>query len=146
MIDLDTSAFIKLYFLEKGSELVQQCVLDQDEPLPVWELLEAEFVNACRLKAFWKDITPAQAERQIQLFAQRQRRGLYFVPDPDRGALMSAFRVYSSHIPRFGCRTMDILHVACAKLLDVSCLVSFDERQRALAAHAGLSIMPKRQA
>ena len=144
MIYLDTSAFIKLYFLEKGSELVQQYVIDQDEPLPVWELLEAEFVNACRLKAFWKDITPAQAERQVQLFAQRQRRGLYFVPELDRGALMSIFRTYSGQTPRYGCRTMDILHVACAKLLEVSCFVSFDDRQRALAANVGLSIMPKR--
>ena len=75
MIYLDTSAFIKLYFLEEGSDFVQQCIMAQDEPLPVWEIQETELVNACRLKAFWGDITSAQADLQIGLFEQRLRRG-----------------------------------------------------------------------
>jgi len=143
VIYLDTSAFIKLYFLEEGSEFVQRCVTDQDEPLPVWEIQEVELVNACRLKAFWGDITAAQADRQIGLFEQRLRRGQYYVPEVDRSALMSDFRTLSRQTPRLGCRTMDILHVAYALQLLPKLFISFDDRQRALAAHAGLSVLPK---
>jgi predicted nucleic acid-binding protein len=143
VIYLDTSAFIKLYFREEGSDFVQRCVIDQDEPLPVWEILEVELINACRLKAFWGDITAAQADRQIGLFEQRMRRGQYYVPEVDRGALMSAFRTLARQTPRLGCRTMDILHVACALQLLPAHFLSYDDRQRSLAAHVGLSVLPK---
>ena len=66
MIYLDTSAFLKLYILEGGSLEVQALVTAQDSPLPVWDLLEAEFANALRLKAIWREVTPAQADAQIR--------------------------------------------------------------------------------
>lgn len=144
MIYLDTSAFIKLYFLEEGSDVVQRHVMEQDEPLPFWEILEAEMANACRLKAFWGDITPEQADERIGLMEQRLQRGQYFVPEIDRSALMRAFRILSQHTPKLGCRTMDTLHVACAMQLRVGTFISFDARQCALAAQAGLSVLPRR--
>ncbi len=48
MIYLDTSAFIKLYLHEEGSEEVHGVVVAQTYPLPVWHFLEIEFVNALR--------------------------------------------------------------------------------------------------
>ncbi len=143
MIYLDTSAFIKLYFREEGSEAVQHYVVAQDHPLPIWELQEAEFINACRLKVFWGDITSGQADQLLERFEQRMRRGQYYVPEVDRGALMADFRALTLETARLGCRTMDILHVACALQLLPKQFVSFDERQRALAICAGLTVVPE---
>jgi len=140
VIYLDTSALIKLYIKEAGSSLVQARVADQDEPLPVWELQEAELINALRLKVFWKDITRAQADKQISLFEERKRRGLYFFPDIRRADLLASFRQLSELTHQLGCRTMDILHVACAIQLATQLFVSFDARQRALAIQAGLTV------
>ena len=112
MIYLDTSAFVKLYFLEEGSDFVQRCVTSQDEPLPVWDILEGELINAFRLKAFWGNITPAQADQQVALYEQRLHRGQYHVVEVDRSALMGSFRSLCRQTPQLGCRTMDILHVA----------------------------------
>lgn len=141
MLYLDTSALLKLYIREAGSEAVQARVAAQDLPLPVWEMQEAELVNALRLKAFWKEITPEQAEGQIKLFEDRKRRGLYVFPEIQRGALMQTFRRLSEETPRLGCRTMDIFHVACAVEIAATAFISFDERQRNLAAHAGLQVV-----
>lgn len=138
MIYLDTSAFLKLYLRESGSREVQDLVTAQDDPLPVWDILEGELINALRLKVFWQEITPDQADAQIDLYHQRKRQAFYHVPETDRGALMGAFRNLSRETPRLGCRTLDILHVAFASLLRPRAFVTFDERQRALAAHAGL--------
>lgn len=140
MIYLDTSALIKLYIREAGSEAVQELVASQDEPLPVWELQEAELINALRLKVFWKDITKAQAEGQIELFEKRKRGGLYYFPEIRRPELMETFRRLSRLTPQLGCRTMDILHVACAVQLGAPIFVSFDARQRQLATRAGLPV------
>lgn len=138
MIYLDTSAFLKLYIREPGSREVQDLVVAQDCPLPVWDLLEAEFTNALRLKAFWQEITPAQADAQIARFQQRKQQGFYHVPELDRSSLMAAFRRLGTETPRLGCRTLDILHVACATLLAPVAFLTFDARQRTLARHAGL--------
>lgn len=140
MIYLDTSALVKLYLLEADSHVVQELVTAQDDPLPVWELQEMELTNALRLKVFWGEIPQTDAERQLELFETRKEKGLYYFPDLNRAALFTMFQRLSVHTPELGCRTLDILHVACASLLEPDLFVSFDSRQRQLAQRAGLTV------
>jgi predicted nucleic acid-binding protein len=142
MLYLDTSALLKLYIRESGSDAVQARIASQHQPLPVWELQQAELVNALRLKVFWNEITAAQANAQIGLFDIRFKRGLYVFPEIDRSSLMERFLGLSAETPRLGCRTMDIFHVACALEIAATEFLSFDQRQLALAAHAGLNLTP----
>jgi len=138
MLYLDTSAFLKLYIHEAGSEIVQQKIASQDFPIPIWDLLHAEFINALRLKVFWKEISQTDAEAQIDLFHQRHKRGLYTSPHLDRANLFQQFLRLSAETPNFGCRTMDIFHVACALEFSATEFLTFDQRQAKLANHAGL--------
>jgi len=140
MLYLDTSALLKLYVREDGSEAVQAVVQAQSEPLPVWEVQEMELLNALKLKVFWEELSESEAEYQASLFGQRKDRGLYFTPDIRRAELMSEFKRLSVHTPRLGCRTMDILHVACALQLSPDRFLSFDTRQRNLAEAVGLPV------
>lgn len=140
MIYLDTSALIKLYLLEKDSADVQALLSTQSDPLPVWELQEMELTNALRLKVFWGDISAEQSEEQLDLFESRKARGHYYFPEIDRAALFVTFRRLSVHTATLGCRTLDILHVACASLLKPDLFVSYDERQKKLAEIAGLKV------
>lgn len=143
VIYLDTSAFLKLYVRENGSEYVQDLVTSQYDPLPVWDTLRAEITNAVRLKVYWGDLEPEEADRLLALFDERLTRGQYFVPEVDRDRLMTAFIDLARHTPQFGCRTLDILHVACALQLEPECFISFDARQRKLASHVGLLVRPE---
>jgi predicted nucleic acid-binding protein len=143
MLYLDTSSLLKLYIREQGSELVQSRVASQDHPLPIWEIQKAELINALRLKVFWNEITLDQAESQISLFENRLKRGLYAFPKIDRNSLMKCFLRLGTETPRLGCRTMDIFHVACALEIGATEFLSFDERQNALATHAGLMLSPR---
>lgn len=143
MIYLDTSAFLKLYISEKGSEEVQRIVTAQDDPIPLWDLLQAEMLNALRLKVYWGEIQRDDASRLSRLFDDRLRRGQYFVADVDRVRLSDRFRELCELTPETGCRTMDILHVACATQLAPESFVSFDDRQRDLAIRAGLKVLPE---
>lgn len=140
MLYLDTSAFLKLYVLEEGSVLVQELVRSQSRPLPVWEIQKMELVNALRLKVFWKEISSGDADRQIALFEKRQKSGLYFFPELDRPGLMQRFEKLSRVTERSGCRTMDVLHVACALEIGAECFLTFDARQAALARDEGLQV------
>ncbi len=140
MLYLDTSAFLKLYVREAGSEIVQKTVANQFEPLPVWEILEMELHNALQLKAFRDELTESEVARQQLLFEQRKTKGLYFVPEIGRAELMADFRRLSAHTRQLGCRTMDILHVAYACQLKPDQFLSFDTRQIQLAEAAGLPV------
>ncbi|MFP4377328.1 MAG: type II toxin-antitoxin system VapC family toxin [Spirochaetales bacterium] len=142
MIYLDTSAFLKLYILEDGSEIVDGVVRDQSDPLPVWDLLRAELTNALRLKEFWGELSHGEADRLLASFNDRLRRGQYWAPELDQVALLAEFTKLSSHTVEIGCRTMDIFHVACALQLAPDHFVSFDKRQRLLAELAGLQVFP----
>lgn len=141
MLYLDTSALLKLYIREEGSEQVQATLSAQDEPLPIWEMQESEFMNALYLKVFWKEITLAQARKQIAHFRDRFSRGVYFSPEIHRSDLMLSFQRLCEETPRLGCRTMDIFHVACAIEIGATGFMSFDQRQLELAKFAGLVIL-----
>ncbi len=142
MIYLDTSALIKLYIQEPGSAEVQALLASQSYPLPVWELHEMEFVNALRLKVFWKEVSNADADAQMAHFNRRQASGLYFMPEIGRSDLLDRYLHLSTHTPALGCRTLDILHVAAAVLLKVGLFMTFDQRQAQLATLAGLTVHP----
>ncbi|HMP72540.1 MAG TPA: type II toxin-antitoxin system VapC family toxin [Kiritimatiellia bacterium] len=138
MIYLDTSALIKLYLREEGSEDVHRLVTSQDHPLPVWEIQEVELVNALRLKVFRRELSKADLERQRALFFKRLDSGQYFYPAIRRSDLMKNFHEVGEWTPIIGCRTLDLMHVACAVHLQADLFVTFDQRQRSLAERTGL--------
>lgn len=80
VIYLDTSAFIKLYIKEEGSEEVHSLVTSQDDPLPLWDILEAELTNALRLKIFWGDLDADQCDYLLAKFRARKLKGQYYRP------------------------------------------------------------------
>jgi predicted nucleic acid-binding protein len=143
VIYLDTSAFLKLYIRETESATVEVLVTSQHDPLPVWDMLRAEITNAIYLKEFWGDLDSEESGELRKLFEDRLTRGQYFVPEVDRDLLMKTFMDLARHTPDFGCRTMDIVHVACALQLAPESFVSFDSRQRRLAGHAGMQVLPE---
>jgi len=140
MLYLDTSALLKLYILEEGSEQVDALVRGQSHPLPVWEIQEMEFTNGLWLKVFRKEISAVQAETQLKLFHRRKKTGSCFFPEIRRASLMDTFARLSRKSAETGCRTMDILHVACALEVGAATFVSFDNRQQRLAASEGLAV------
>jgi predicted nucleic acid-binding protein len=137
MIYLDTSAFIKLYLQEDGTAEVHRLVVGQQEPLPVWSLMELEFLNALRFKQFLAEMKPDQVERVISLYLERKRGGQYFVPLLDPVALHEVCLRLTLKTPTTGCRSPDILHVAAAGLCNATLFVTADKRQAALAEAAG---------
>jgi predicted nucleic acid-binding protein len=140
MIYLDTSAFIKLYLHEEGSAEVHRLVSSQAEPLPVWHFLELEFLNALRFKQLLREMRTAEVERLVSLYLDRKRGGQYFAPDLDPIALHELCLQMTVRTPALGCRALDILHVAAARLCDAALFVTADPRQAALAGAEGRKV------
>lgn len=139
----DTAVMVKSYILEGNSAEAIALLDAAGLPLPFSHFHEVEIPNAIRLKRFRGEITPRQEAGALNAFQTDVDARRLVRPEYDlgavfiRGAALSA--KYSGMI---GTRSMDILHVAAA--LEAGCreFVSFDERQRKLAAGEGLKIIP----
>lgn len=140
MIYLDASAFIKLYLREKGSTEVHDLVVSQQDPLPVWSLIELEFINALRFKVFLADVAPEEVERLIDLYRDRRRAGQYYAPHLDPVALHELAIQMTGRTADIGSRALDILHVSAARLCAAARFLTADRRQAALAEAEGVDV------
>ena len=142
---LDTSAFIKLYIRESGSAEVNEMIAANSEPLVIWDLHRIEFYNALRLKVFRDELTSEDADLLIRYFQTRNKEGIYYTPKLDRKDHVEQCLEFTAFSMGIGCRSLDIMHVAAARLFEADRFVTFDERQAVLATKAGLSVsVPER--
>ena len=54
-----------------------------------------------------------------------------------------AIKLSTEYAARYLTRTLDVLHVAAALLLEAKIIASFDERLRRLATSVGLKLLPE---
>ena len=137
----DTGLILKLYTEEAESDVVRDWVTGKEEALVFTTLHLSECVSALRLKCFRKECSEEQAAGAI----------LDIENDLVSGALRSVFidwveawhqcRILSdAHAGTTGCRTLDVLHVACAKQLGAREFLTTDVRQSNLAKKAGMRV------
>ena len=112
-------------------------------PLTFTSLHALEVRNAFKLGVFRglfsnADATAAWANLERDLRSGRLARSTVNWPI----AFRVAARLSEIHSAVMGTRSLDILHVAAAKALRSVEFVSFDARQRKLAAAAGLIVAP----
>ena len=140
MTYLDTGCFVKLYYPEPDSAKV--IALIQGKPLCHTPFHELELVNALHLKVFFKNATPAQVTAARALVEADLRAGVLVSPVADwKDVLAEAVKLAEQHTGTIGCRSLDILHCAAAKVLAANEFVSTDARQRQLAVAMGLNLV-----
>lgn len=101
-------------------------------------LHEAEWTHAVEQHVFRKAISRGEADRLIERFHEHRTQQLWRETSlPDRAFEVCA-QLAHKHAARLGARTLDTLHVASALELKAGHFWTFDERQRKLAAAAGL--------
>lgn len=148
----DTSFLVKLLSEEAGAtEAVAEYRRLHRPQLFFLPLHALEVENAIRHRAFHeRRIRPAGDRAQIT--RERDAALARVARFADRGALQQvgldmdsamdrARRLSSAHTERLGARAIDLLHVACALLLESEVFLTFDQRQAELAKAAGLQVV-----
>jgi predicted nucleic acid-binding protein len=144
---VDTSLFVKSFVLEADSPAALEILEVAGEPLAFSHLHEIEIPNAIRLKRFRGEITRAQETAAIRAFRADVAAGRMARPAYDLGAVFfRAEQLSSRHSGDIGTRSLDVLHVAAALESGCKGFASFDERQRKIAALAGLKVIPEKLA
>ena len=138
----DSSALIPLYLHQPRSREVVAWRAKLGGSLPATHHGRAEVVNAIGLAWFRGEIAEAKAvEAWFALDHDFAEGHLQQTSVAWRAALNKAIELSKAHSPQLGTRSADVLHVACALELKLRHFLTFDDRQRKLAALAGLKLI-----
>lgn len=143
----DTSFLCSAYRTQEHSGKADAYRARMVEPLHFSSLLEFEFIQAIRLQVWLhghdrrKGYRESEADQMIADWESDVARGVNVLVPVDHDAVLRLARTFSlKQTASGGHRTLDILHVATAVHLGAREFLTFDDRQRALAKHAGLAV------
>ncbi len=101
-----------------------------------------EIINAICRAAFLGQLDPnGLAEALADFDADFGAGHLHQADILWRAALNGAAELSRRHTPKLGTRSLDVLHVACARELKLRHFLTFDARQQQLAAAVGLRVV-----
>jgi predicted nucleic acid-binding protein len=141
----DTSTIVTSYLDEPGSAEAENVLRGLDATLAYTPVHEVEVPNAVYLKRFRGEIDAEQERAVLDELRSDLRRGLLRRPDflDWRKVFVRAAVLAEKHSPHVGTRSLDLLHVAAALECGSPDFVSYDQRQRKVAAAEGLRVMPR---
>lgn len=138
---VDTGVLVKLHIAEPDSSRAVELVRTAQVPFPFTQWQELELRNAIRLKVFRREITAAELALAMESIQSDLDSGVLVPKHLDSAAVLRMAEELSSRsTARLGCRTLDIVHVAAARILGVDEFLTFDNRQAALAREVGLEV------
>jgi predicted nucleic acid-binding protein len=145
LIFADSSFLVSLYLPnDRFSALARAISISFRDAIAYPLLVELEFTNTI-WRAVGEKRIPARLATSLLGAVDRDlaegflvRRGLNAVAH-----YRHSIKLSTEYAARYLTRTLDVLHVAAAWLLEAKILASFDERQRRLAASAGLKLLPE---
>lgn len=149
----DTSFLCALYREQDNSAEAREFYQSLDERLGISAAVMFEFRQSVRLQVFLnsKDSTKgyrlAESVRMLAKLEQNLACGaIAMIPGDWPAVWLRAERVSAASTIPGGHRSWDVLHVATALHLGAHTLLSFDLRQRSLAALNHLKVAPRRLA
>jgi predicted nucleic acid-binding protein len=113
------------------------------QPIAITDLNRLEFENALNLLRFRGGLDANEAGKALRRFEADEAGGrIRYRGCNWRVVFQRALRINRARTPAEGHRLVDLLHVAAALEGGATSFLSFDVRQRALAAAEGLSVGP----
>jgi predicted nucleic acid-binding protein len=138
----DTGVVLKLVIEEPLSPLTRAFVIRRGVPVPLSLLIELEIENALQALRFRREITAEQLAGSRGLVTEMIRRGRFEKIDLSLDEIgREAFSLVPLVTAKTGCRTLDLMHIATAKLLGACEFVSTDKRQIEAAKLCGFKIV-----
>lgn len=143
MICADTSFLLSLAGNDSNSPAATGHVRTLNEAIRITALNRLEFENAIRLLLFRNVLPEEEAATALTALATDEQAGRITAMTCDWTAVLGeAMRISRARAGQEGHRVMDILHVAAALKAGATAFLSFDGRQRKLAAAEGLAVGP----
>ena len=138
----DSGFLVSLYASDSNSALASALVASPKPVFLLTPLLDLEFANALQLLVFRKQVTRAECNAIVDQFSLDRRAGAFRAAPLAAEAWEKAAELSQAHTATIGARTLDVLHVAAALLLQPDVFFTFDKRQATLARAVRLKVAP----
>jgi predicted nucleic acid-binding protein len=139
----DTGFVASLYLKESTSAPARAAIQAAPVVLPLTPLAALELHNAFNRAVQRQRITAAQRDALWQDVEADIASGFLVLTPVSSDELHHKARQLSDrYTPTLGTRSLDLLHVAAALVLEAKVFFSFDDRQRKAAASEGLKVKP----
>ena len=136
----DTSFLLSLYYLDAHSAEAERRIQRSSPSLFLTPLTELELANALQLRVFRGEASPAEIRAACRELENDIQSGVFNAVPMPAETYRVAHRMSTKKTSTLGVRTLDILHVACATLLNAERFWTFDARQTQLARAEGLRL------
>ncbi|MGC1491021.1 MAG: type II toxin-antitoxin system VapC family toxin [Candidatus Acidiferrum sp.] len=136
----DPSFLVSLYVLDANSTLAAARMKRAKLPLLLSSFGELELVNAISLRLFRKEISASAGKASLGLLKNDVEAGILMSRPLTPAVFERAKQLARKRTPRLGTRSLDILHVAAALVLQADGFYTFDTRQARLAEVEALPI------
>ena len=139
----DTGFIASLYLQETTSKAADAALGASPGPLPLTPLMMLELRNAFN-RALRRGRITASGRDAIWQDVETDIAGGFLVPTTVAQEPLheKARQLSDRYTPTLGTRSLDLLHIATALLLESEIFFSFDDRQRKVAAGEGLKVKP----
>jgi predicted nucleic acid-binding protein len=139
----DTGFIASLYLEESTSQAADAALTGMHESLPLTPLVMLELRNGFNRAVQRGRITSAERDTLWQDVEADIASGFLALTSVPSDELHKKARQLSDrYTPALGTRSLDLLHVAAALLLNATVFYSFDDRQRQAAAGEALNVKP----
>jgi predicted nucleic acid-binding protein len=143
IVAADASFLVSLYGVDVNTPAARAWMAANAEPVLLTGALRFETENALRLACYRGRITPAELNQALADIEDDVALGILTTTDiPSEIHWTECRRISNAHTLTTGSRAYDITHVAAAMALKADTFLTFDARQRTLAASLGLNVAP----
>lgn len=136
----DTSFLVSLYSPDIHSASAAAIVARSAASVLLTPLGELELLNALELRIFRKEASAGEVRQARACLQQHIADGFFSLEAMPDTVYERARQISRRRSATLGLRTLDILHVASAILLDGARFLTFDQRQERLARAEGLRV------
>jgi predicted nucleic acid-binding protein len=137
----DTSVLSSIYLEDIHSHKTVQWLQKAELPIPLSLFSELELMSAIQQRLFRKEITHEEVLKSHYYFQKNFNQGVYKRVFFEGQEYEQALQLVRHNTSSIGCRTLDVLHVASALILNIREFVTCDTRQKLLAQTSGLKVI-----
>jgi predicted nucleic acid-binding protein len=143
MVYCDSSFLVALNVPDVWTPTARELVADFCEPIPLIPLGEVELVTRIHRALGEKRLNATEHTFVLRHIEEDISDGVFVRRLPNSNDYLSeALRLSKKYAPSLNVRSLDILHVAAARVLRYKTFASFDKRQRDLASASGMRLLP----
>jgi len=136
---IDSSVLVKLYYPEPESKFFSEWIKKQKQAILFTQFHELEMTNAFALKVYRNEISEEGFNAFLDIIEKDKASGILEVINPDWSeVLLEAIKISKRNSRTIGTRSLDIIHVASADILNSDTFLTNDKRQLDAAQNIGL--------